>query len=411
MSRIALRPCPMCSGREIDILHRQALQQPAGSPLPDAYDVAACLACGFVYADTPATQQDYDRYYAAFSKYEDPAVASGGGIGVFEAGRFKETAAAIASRLGAAARILDIGCAGGGLLTALRRRGFTSLCGVDGAPGCAASVRELGFEAHCLPLSRLQELKDSGPFDGIILSHVLEHVADVHPLMAAVAALAAPDGRIYLETPDAARYADHPYVPFYFFDSEHINHFDPRQLAALGTRFGLAEEAVGERTLEVAPGKYYPAAWAWLRKNGAPTTAARADAHTGLGEAVRRYVAGCHAMPASPVLQRLALAGTPVIVWGAGSFAQRMFGLGALDACRIVAIVDRDRNKQGLQFAGRAIEAPEVALPRHPEAAILVLAAVHGAAIAREVRTLSRDARVEMLDDSPPGSAEGQDTR
>ncbi|MCM8621978.1 MAG: class I SAM-dependent methyltransferase [Candidatus Accumulibacter sp.] len=410
MSGIALRACPMCGGREIDVLHRQALQQPAGSPLPSTYDVAACLACGFVYADTPATQQDYDRYYAVFSKYEDPAVASGSGIGAFEAGRFEETAAAIASRLSTATRILDIGCAGGGLLTALQRRGFTSLCGVDGAPGCAASVRGLGFEAHCLPLSRLQELKDSGPFDGIVLSHVLEHVADLHPLMATVAALAAPNGRIYLETPDAARYADYPYVPFYFFDSEHINHFDPRQLAALGTRFGLVEEAVGERTLEVAQGKYYPAAWAWLRKNDAPT-GTRAEAHTGLGEAVRRYVARCHAMPASPVLQRLALAGTPVIVWGAGSFAQRMFGLGALDACRIVAIADRDRNKQGLQFAGRTIEAPEVALPRHPEAAILILAAVHGAAIAQEVRTLSRDARIEMLDGSPQGSAEGQNTQ
>ena len=409
MSRIALRPCPMCGGREIEVLHRQPLQQPAGSPLPDAYDVADCLACGFVYADTPATQQDYDRYYAAFSKYEDTAVASGSGIDALEEGRFEETAVAIASRLGAAARILDVGCAGGGLLTALRRRGFTSLCGVDGAPGCVAAVRELGFEAHCLPFSRLQELKDSAPFDGIILSHVLEHVADVHPLMAAVTTLAAPAGRVYLETPDAARYADYPYVPFYFFDSEHINHFDPRQLVALGARFGLSNEAVGERTLEVAPGKCYPAAWAWLRKNGAPA-AALAEAHTGLGEAVRRYVARCHAMSTSPVLQRLALAGTPVVVWGAGSFAQRVFGQGGLRACRVVAIVDRDRNKQGLQFAGRTIEAPEVALARHPEAVVLVLAAIHGAAIAQEVRTLSHDARVEMLDDSPPGSAEGQNT-
>ena len=409
MSRIALRPCPMCGGREIEVLHRQPLQQPAGSPLPDAYDVADCLACGFVYADTPATQQDYDRYYAVFSKYEDTAVASGRGIDALEAGRFEETAAAIASRLGAAARILDIGCAGGGLLTALRRRGFTSLCGVDGAPGCVVSVRELGFEAHCLPLSRLQELNDSGPFDGIVLSHVLEHVADVHPLMTAVAALAAPDGRIYLETPDAARYADHPYVPFYFFDSEHINHFDPRQLGVLGARFGLAEEAVGERTIAVAPGKYYPAAWAWLRKSSVPA-AARAEAHTGLGAAVRRYVAQCHAMPASPVLQRLALAGTPVVVWGAGSFAQRVFGLGALDSCRVVAIVDRDRNKQGLQFAGRTIEVPEAALARHPEAVILVLAAVHGAAIAQEVRTLSPCACVEILDHSRADSAEGQGT-
>ena len=36
--------------------------------------------------------------------------------------------------------------------------------------------------------------------------------------------------------------------------------------------------------------------------------------------------------------------------------------------------------------------------------------AFHAAAIAQEVRTLARDARVETLGDSVPGSAEGQNT-
>ena len=406
MSGIALRACPMCGGREIDVLHRQALQQPAGSPLPSTYDVAACLACGFVYADTPATQQDYDRYYAVFSKYEDPAVASGSGIGAFEAGRFEETAAAIASRLSTATRILDIGCAGGGLLTALQRRGFTSLCGVDGAPGCAASVRGLGFEAHCLPLSRLQELKDSGPFDGIILSHVLEHVADVHSVMIAVTSLATAGARIYVETPNAARYTDHAYVPFYFFDSEHINHFDPQRLSILGARFGWCTEAIGERTLEVAPGKHYPAAWAWLRKDAGWAATSQATNST-LSAAVRRYVADCHAAPVYPALQSLVAEGVPTIVWGAGSFAQRLFGQGALDACNIVAIVDRDRNKQGLQIAGHHIEAPEAALARHPEAAILILAAVHGDAIVQDALTRCPNACVVTLDAPSPGQPRG----
>lgn len=398
----ARRPCPICGFREAQFLHRQDFMQPAGCPLPDAYDVVACLGCGFVYADTPASQQVYDRYYETYSKYEDPAVASGGGIGTLDARRLEETAASIAGKLAKDARILDVGCAGGGLLAALRRRGFTQLCGVDAAPDCVAGLTALGFDAKCLPLSRLRELGKMGPFDAIVLSHVLEHVADLHTVMLAVSALAASGGSIYLETPNAARYADYPYVPYYFFDSEHINHFDPRQLAVLGARFGLNEDTTGERVLEVAPGKFYPAAWAWLRKDAMAVTTWPSTANTELAAAVGRYVANCKAAPDYPALRRLAREGMPIIVWGAGSFAQRLFGLGALDTCRIVAIVDRDRNKQGLSFASRYVEAPEAALANHPDATILILAAVHGEDITREIRALNRDARVEILDVPSP---------
>lgn len=374
------------------------LEQPEGSPLPSAYDVVACAACGAVYADSSASQADYDHYYAQFSKYEDQAVATGGGNSTLDAQRLEQTAALIAARVPSSARILDVGCAGGGLLAALRARGFHSLQGVDAAPGCIAAVHALGIAGHCLPLSRLQELSDTGPFDAIVLSHVLEHVADPALLLRALVSLAAPGALLYLETPDAARYAGFPYVPFYFFDSEHINHFDPPHLAMMGAQYGLVATDYGERTLEIAPGRFYPAAWAWLRKDGGADTPM---ADKSLAESVRAYIATCQTAPAYPALKRLAQAGTPVIVWGAGSFAQRLFGQGALDACRVVAIVDRDRNKQGQRFGDHCVEIPEATLVRHPDAAVLVLAAVHADAIAREARTIRADARIEILDAAP----------
>ena len=52
---------------------------PQGHPLPKEYDVVYCENCSFAYADTPARQVDYDRYYADFSKYEDNQTGTGGG--------------------------------------------------------------------------------------------------------------------------------------------------------------------------------------------------------------------------------------------------------------------------------------------------------------------------------------------
>ena len=47
--------------------------------MANGYELVCCDRCGFVYADTAVTQEDYDRFYASYSKYEDKKIATGGG--------------------------------------------------------------------------------------------------------------------------------------------------------------------------------------------------------------------------------------------------------------------------------------------------------------------------------------------
>jgi SAM-dependent methyltransferase len=384
VNKQALRPCPVCHGAEATVLHCQQLQQPDDSPLPGEYDVVACPACGFVYADTPASQAAYDRYYAEHSKYEDPTLATGGGAGSFDRRRLDLLADRIAARAASTARILDVGCAGGGLLEALQRRGFKSLHGVDAAPECIRRVREMNIEATQATLSQLSTAAVGGPFDIIVLSHVLEHVVDLRSLMTFLVTQLASGGRIYAETPDAARYADFPFVPYYFFDSEHINHFDTTRLKALGQSFGLDLQAEGRIDLDVAPSTRYPACWAWLARSsrGAPHSQV---ADQELAAAVTRYVNRCKNAEVFPELRHLASTRRPVIVWGAGSFAQRLFGNSMIRRCNVIAIVDRDCNKQGLKFSGFAVQAPEAVLAARPDAVVVIAAAIHGPSIAAEI--------------------------
>jgi hypothetical protein len=77
-----------------------------------------------------------------------------------------------------------------------------------------------------------------------------------------------------------------------------------------------------------------------------------------------------------------------MILWGAGSFAQRLFGEGSLDGCNVVAVVDRDRNKQGRSLAGFTVEAPEAALARPGDSVIVVAAAIAPAAVVEEAKRL-----------------------
>jgi len=154
-------------------LHHISFILPVNSPLPDAYDIVACKACGFVYADTSGSQQDYDRYYYEYSKYGDPTVATGGSQDPYDHARIEKQADRIAAQIGKDARILDIGCARGGLLLALRNRGYKFLHGVDGAPACIAQLSRYRIPATLLRLSELDRNCFDGKFDLIILSHVL----------------------------------------------------------------------------------------------------------------------------------------------------------------------------------------------------------------------------------------------
>jgi SAM-dependent methyltransferase len=395
--KTASRACPVCSSSEVEVLYTQRFATPALSPLPAISDVVACPACGLVYADTPVAQEGYDRYYAKFSKYEDPTVATGGGASPFDHLRLEDVADELSSRVGAEARVLDIGCAGGGLLAALHRRGFTHLHGVDAATACVARVRSMGFPATCLPFSGLASLRNEGPFELVVLSHVLEHVVDLLPLVTAAKSLIASGGLLYIETPDASRYGEYDHVPFYFFDGEHINHFDTSRLAALGEAVGLVTASAGARTFEVAPGKTYPACWVLMGQGPSDGARRTSGEVASLRDRVADYVRRCRLSRRFPELERLAAAGTPVVVWGAGSFAQRLFGDGLMSGCRVVGIVDRDGNKQGRPFAGFTVEVPEVALRRHPGAAVVVAAAIQESAIAMEARTLMRGGEVVTL--------------
>jgi SAM-dependent methyltransferase len=396
LNKPALRPCPICRTSAVDVLHRQLLQQPEASLLPGEYDVVACPQCGMVYADTPVAQDAYDSYYEEQSKYEDPAVATGGGSSELDRTRLEQLADRIAERAAPTARILDIGCASGGLLDVLRRRGFRSLHGVDAAPACVEQVRRMGLDATRAVLSQLSSAGIKRPFDVIVVSHVLEHVVDLSGLMASVKKLLAPDGLIYAETPDAARYADFPFVPFYFFDSEHINHFDTIRLDALGSAFGFHTQAAGTVELAVGPNVSYPACWVWMRLGTGDKSPAK-PANSQLAAAVERYIEDCRRAESFPQLERLAATGTPVIIWGAGSFAQRLFGGSRIQDCKVIAVVDRDINKQGLNFAGFVVQSPEAALTGHPDATVVIVAAIHGPAIAAEVASSWPNAKTLLL--------------
>ncbi|MEW5904770.1 MAG: class I SAM-dependent methyltransferase [Pseudomonadota bacterium] len=371
ITHVQNRACPICGGTACYPLHEMHFSLPADSPLPTTYTIVASTDCGFVYADTPGSSADYARYYSDFSHYEDPAIATGGGEQDFDRERLAQTAAWLAQYVPANARVLDIGCGNGGLLLALRQHGFSHLAGMDPSNACITRIQKLGLLAFH---GWLGELPATGmQFDLIVLSHVLEHLLLPREALASLHALLSPSGRIYVETPDAARYVEHPSVSWYYFDSEHINHFDHASLDNLARSSGFHTEYSGSKTLSVQGGHEYPAVFALLSPTAMPAHLRPDDTCRLAVAAYVRQSAQTRTMSAA--LQQALAQHRPIALWGAGSQAQRLLQEAAMANARIVAVVDGDCNKQGHRFAGCIVSAPATGLQALPADCLVVIAA------------------------------------
>lgn len=378
--RSLARPCPVCANAQGSVLHEQRFVLPEGHPLGDSYEVVTCSSCGAAFADTAVPQEEYDAYYARFSKYDDAELSTGGGGSPSDAARLAATAAVIADGRERSARILDIGSAGGGLLHALRDLGFSELVGVDPSAACVAYGRDtFGLEMHQGTLASLPAI---GDFDLIILSHVLEHVEDVGEAVATLRSLLREGGELYIEVPDAMRYREFLVAPFQDFNTEHINHFSARSLENLAAASGLVMRSGAQTTIESTADVPYPAVWQiW----GSPADEAPEIAFdTELRPELERYVGASKQMMDAFAERIVSAVDRPVAVWGAGQLTNKLLAETALGDAQIVAFVDGNAVFHGTRLKGVPIAGPEAI--GSPDIPIVIASTIHQAAITRRIR-------------------------
>jgi SAM-dependent methyltransferase len=387
------RACAVCGGEKSEVLHRQEFYLPEGHPLAAGYAVVACQGCGFVFADTVVGQAAYDLFYAKRSKYEDSRTSTGSGESELDARRLDDMAAAIARQAsGKHARILDLGCANGGLLAALARRGFSNLTGVDPSPACAAATREhYGIEAVT---ASLYALPDLGLFDIIILSHVLEHLEDLGGAVKSFSRLLRPGGMVYIEVPDASRYKECLAAPFQDFNTEHINHFSHRSLRRLLSRVGLVPFLEEKKTMDAAKNVPYPALYGFYRAGAAVAETGRDDVFVGQ---IREYIEASQKM-----LEEMdgriasAIAKNPrIIVWGTGQLTSKLLAKTRLARAEIVSFIDSNPIHHGELWMGRPVVSP--ASLKGSTAPILIATTIHQDDIAASIATMGLDNDLVLL--------------
>jgi 2-polyprenyl-3-methyl-5-hydroxy-6-metoxy-1,4-benzoquinol methylase len=197
------------------------------------YNVAQCGQCGHFFTDPAPEAAELDDIYTNKYSYDAHRL-----IDAEKQMRARNYADYIAGLEGAKSA-LEVGCMHGLLLKELKRNGM-EVAGVELNPDAVRYCRDQGL--NVVQSSIEDHLEQAGnQHDVIIMSHVIEHIADPRKQLDALRQRMADGGRLVLITPNSlaptrrlfGRYWGYWQVPV------HINHFNAGSMRELLKRAGF----------------------------------------------------------------------------------------------------------------------------------------------------------------------------
>lgn len=189
--------CPICSSasRPVYQLSREKIigglnrffnTQFDPAIVPTDYTIVRCTNCTLEFADPMLAGTDL--FYHALVKqtgyYSD----------------YRPEYDVVADAIGSPnteKQILDIGCGEGDFLVLLKKRGHSSLTGIDTTEASVQRCREKGLNV----VNSKIETFDGGPYHSVTAFHCLEHVDDPKAFITESIRLLAPGGKLYIATP------------------------------------------------------------------------------------------------------------------------------------------------------------------------------------------------------------------
>jgi len=206
-------------------------------------------------------------------------------------------------------------------------------------------------------------------------------------------------GWVYIEVPDAARYADFVDAPFQDFNTEHINHFSITSLQNFLRANGFDPVQWGSKVIPASANKPYPAIYCFAKLNNMENQPAQINKDVKLRGRIENYVEISKQIM-DDIELRLSmslLTSRQVLVWGTGQLAMKLLVETSLAKADILAFVDSNPINQGKILRGIKVIAPEVAL-QYTEP-ILITSTLHQQSIIEQIQKMGLKNKLILLKD------------
>jgi SAM-dependent methyltransferase len=344
--RVRTETCPLCGAAGETLAALPASVTSEAKPLDASSRLLGCASCGHVFTHADV---DWARFYS--EQYDatltddglDELVVDRDGRTVFRTdfdyGVFRRMTG---EDLHGAARVLELGCGRGRILSRLKRDGFRRVWACDVSERYREKAAELIGADH-VSIGELPK----GPFHVICTFFVLEH--DTHPLdtVRALRERLSDGGVLFAMVPDwRSNPGDLACV-------DHVNHFSLETLRVLFARAGLELVDAGvpaAGTLAVTARRCEP-----------EERSATLDR-----KALKPFLKTLEQLKTLP--ERLG-GHRRIYFYGAGFYA----GLAARFTPRLDGVFDANPRKQGLERLGHTVEAPQaISAQPHADDALVV---------------------------------------
>ena len=235
IERIAFLACPLCDSEDIPpVLGADCSKHPLYQPsLPPVMNWHECRACGHVF-----TEGYFDAAAAAviFAKTQPNQTVG------YDMERQRPVSARMVERVARYApngTWLDVGFGNGSLLFAAEEWGYAPV-GLDLRKHSVQAMKQLGFEAHCLPIEKLNH---DERYSVVSMADVLEHMPFPKAGLVAARWLLRPGGVLFLSMPNMEnmvwRLLHANKVNPYWGEIEHYHNFTRKRLYALLEEHGF----------------------------------------------------------------------------------------------------------------------------------------------------------------------------
>ncbi len=352
-----MQPCHICGETDRTKLYHQSFSGLSTGSFLAGYDVCVCNQCGFGFADGLPPAESFDKYYAEMSKWD--YLESDGVESEEHLNRFERVVADIINiGISKETPVLDIGCSTGGMLAALKRRGFTNLMGLDPSPKSAELAKSLyGIEVFTGTVTDLKKLpKDFGL---VMLSGVLEHFYDPDSAIHDIRSLMVEGGMFYISVPDVTRFASCFDAPYQQFSLEHILYFSPESLTNLLMKNGFKPVQIKPVLYPYTKSFDYPIIDAHFQKAEPSTWVPDRTTLSALKEYIGVSVAVEETMASQ--IEKLVFTQEPILVWGVGTQTQRLMASSLFSKAKIIAFIDSNAHYHGKHLHEKPIISPQEA--------------------------------------------------
>lgn len=384
------RKCPICNSETVEFIREIKMTVPEEFRLPNGYDVVSCVECGFVYADTTATKEDYDYYYENCNWY-------GGDPKIHDYSNFRILNDLLESFLDKEkSHILDLGVGSCTFISELAENDYKNLSGLDPSESSVDLLQKLGFCGVKGSVYDTVAVEYRNNYDAVFLLGVIEHLYDPLQACLKIRDYLKKDGFLFLTVPDCLE-MDKVTSPIPDqFNLEHINYFSSISLENMLKKCGM-EKIADKQIIHIENGYPQPILVCVFKKiNVKVVSVIEKDLFSSVS--IKKYFEDQqrNIEKINATIDELIVSNEPIVIWGTGSYVMSLLEQTNLVKCNILKYIDNNSLKCGKEILGKPIDLPSKLTAMNTEK-IIICSMLHSTQIVNQIKEMGLNNEVIVL--------------